>query len=387
MFIDHFNSILFRRIINIKRSLNNVLISAFTTLFFSAISIIVYFLMAIMMKDNVKPITFNSFESDSNQFFIVNNESITTISSEIQSILQSSFFNDTFKNSSIIKFQNRNEANQYIYNHIENKIEPQIFNFGIGFNPNDIYEGNETGYNIIIYYNNSQSTSNLNSHSMVLKLFWKYTFGILNNFNISSTFMYEKFHGKVYSHIAPVMISLGLLSFVPIFMNKIIVEINGEIRPFMISCNLNLAAYWTSTLLIDYIFWIITITMIWAVFILFNISAVLDNIFNVWYVLAVQGLSFILSSYCFSFAFKTITGASRQSFIILSLLVFFPMMVDLVREGAMNPFYVDVIYGIFPQINIERLLISIMERTAIMKQPLSFYFDEKYTKIQLYMQF
>ena len=123
MFIDHFNSILFRRIINIKRSLNNVLISAFTTLFFSAISIIVYFLMAIMMKDNVKPITFNSFESDSNQFFIVNNESITTISSEIQSILQSSFFNDTFKNSSIIKFQNRNEANQYIYNHIENKIE------------------------------------------------------------------------------------------------------------------------------------------------------------------------------------------------------------------------------------------------------------------------
>jgi len=385
---EHFHAICYRRFIMIKRSITSVIGSSIATLVFSAISIVVYYLMAVIMKDSVKPITYSSYETISNKFYTVVDPSNPIIASQLGMILNNSFIKDTGRIPQIMEFGNRDIANKYVFDHIKNKTEPQIINMGLGFNPNDLdHQGNETGYNINIFYNQSQTKSYLVSYTMLLKHLWKNSFGSENELNISSTFMYERFHGKVYSHIAPVMITLGLLSFVPIFMTQLIIEVNGDIRPFMISCTMNLFSFWAATFLIDLIFWLVTVSMIWGVFVAFGISAVLDNMLNVWYVLAMQGPSYILSCYCLSFAFKSVEGASRQSFFILCAMVIAPMMVDMVRDGAMNSLGVDILYGAFPQVNIERLLINIMERIAIMKKPLKFYFEEKYSKIQIFMQF
>jgi hypothetical protein len=71
----------------------------------------------------------------------------------------------------------------------------------------------------------------------------------------------------VFGMIAPMLIACGLLSIVPLLITQPILDINGEVRQYMISCTLTIFPYWFATFLVDMILWAGTTLIVWLIFV------------------------------------------------------------------------------------------------------------------------
>jgi len=371
----------------VKRSWKSILGSVISILVFSALAIVCYYLMVTLMKEEEIPITFNSYRRKSDHMFFVTPPGYESMSDLFNPIMLNMYANDTKKNATILEFDSRTDANQWVYEHRQNRSDPQFINMGLGYDGYNVKNGSNVGYRMNIYYNSSLNGALLTSQVNTLRTLWKYCFGEESDFVVSTTFLFQKIQEMAFGALGPMLITTGLISFVPLLISQPIIDINGEIRPFMVSCTLSLFPYWLSTLLIDYLLWFVVTTMVWAIFIIFKIAAFLDNKFSLWYTFVTAGPSFILFSYCMSFFFSSAEGASRQAFLIMILLLIVPMVISIVRDGEENPIWLDICYGFFPHIMLQGILSAIMSRIALMKQPLSYYFKDKHHSVYLIMEY
>jgi hypothetical protein len=111
--------------------------------------------------------------------------------------------------------------------------------------------------------------------------------------------------------MAPMLISDGIISIVPLLISQPIIDIRGEVRQCMISRTLSLVCYWRAAFVIDFCIWIAAVTLIWIVFLAAQIAVFQDNPFNTWYSFVMNRLSFVLMVYCMTFLFRNAESASR----------------------------------------------------------------------------
>lgn len=340
------------------------------------------------MKENVTPITFKSYTHSSDYYVMVADSGNQTLYDSFVPIYQAIYANDTGKALKLLNFTTKEELNSWMYTHLETKKDPQFINSGIGFNGYVTIPGpTNIGYKMAVYYNETDTNSFLYGSVMALRMLWKKTFGVNSEFKIATTRLYQQIQQIAFGNLGPILISTGLISFIPLLISQPIIDINGEIRPFMVSCTLTLFPYWFATFLIDFALWFIVVTLIWAVFVAAKIAAFMDNLFNTWYGLVIGGPSFILSTYCMSFLFSTPASASRQLFLIFTIILLVPMIVDIVRNYQDVPVWVDGIYSVIPHTMILRLLFYFMSNIGQQKQPLSYYFKNENSQVLLIMQF
>jgi ABC-type multidrug transport system ATPase subunit len=90
--------------------------------------------------------------------------------------------------------------------------------------------------------------------------------------------------------------------------------------------------------------------------------------------------------YCFQFCFSNAESASRQAFLILSVVLLIPVIVDIVQGDTAQP-WLDWIYSLIPSLSILRLLTHVLVRLGIWKEDLGFYFEMANTRPFLIMHY
>jgi len=201
------------------------------------------------------------------------------------------------------------------------------------------------------------------------------------------TLLPKKTVDMIFGILAPLLMTAGIASVITTFIIGPIVDINGPIRSYMVTCSLSLGPYWVAYFLVDFILWVIDITLIWAVFLAAQTKAFLDNPFQIWYALFMCGPSFILYIYVISFIFNDPEYAARNAYVVNLILMIIPVIIDLVSAGGLSKEGLqhlgrgtDVtnalawLWAIFPTINMMRFLQGIMLHCGLSKQPLGWYF-------------
>jgi len=98
--------------------------------------------------------------------------------------------------------------------------------------------------------------------------------------------------------LVPGSITLRPLHFkAPLLISQPIKGISGEVRPCMVNRTLSLRGYWLAEFLVDFVLWLITVTVLCAAFLAAQIVSFYDTLFNVWHMFVIGGR---LSSSCCS---------------------------------------------------------------------------------------
>ena len=383
--LPHFRAILFRRFTLFKRSVKAMVVSLLLSLLFSVLAIVANYLMKLLMKDKIVPYTFNSFWHHSGDLVVSLPEDGNEDYKEFMPILEEMFYNDTGRHPTIHNFTGRDELNEWMYGNVVNKTGPEYVIMGVGFNPP---AGLFQTYNLTGYYNGSWVRNEAMATRVALtRLAWKRSFGPDSDFVFSVTRLMQKLMDFMFGQLAPMLITCGLISIIPMIISQPIIDVRGEVRQYMMSCSLGLWPYWCATFVVDIIVWVLLVNLVWCVFLACMVTAIHDNMLNSWYTFMMMGPSFILFIYCFSFAFASAESATRQLFIILILILVVPMIVDIVRQEP-NPAWLDWVYALMPHIATQRILQEMLVRVNILKQNLSYYWiDDSHSRPYLVMQF
>jgi ABC-type multidrug transport system ATPase subunit len=387
----HFKAVLFRRWIMIKRSLKTVIISTLGTVIFSALAIVCYYLMVSMMKSDTKPFTFNSYKIKTDYIITVGDKTNIEYLG-FRNAINNTFTEDTGKEPIFLDYATLKDANNFTYHNAMQKGADKVdyINFGLVYNglfPKKTGNTTEYGYNITLLYNSTQLTNYKMSQVSLLRIMWKSIFGQENDFKVSLIRLFLKIQEMAFAQLGPMLITSGICSIIPLMIAQPIIDINGEVRPYMVSCTLTIFPYWLATFLIDFGVWIFDVTVVWAVMLACQIKSFHDNMFNTWYGLVASGPSFIIFLYCISFAFSSADSAARQAFLILTILLLVPMIIDIVRDFKLPPVWLEFIYALFPQILLMRVLYFFLSNIGIMKQDLAYYFKDKNARVYLIMQY
>jgi len=203
------------------------------------------------------------------------------------------------------------------------------------------------------------------------------------------TLLPKKTVDMIFGILAPLLMTAGIASVITTFIVLPIIDINGPIRSYMITCSLTLTPYWVANFLVDFILWIIDITVIWAVFLATQTKAFIDNPFQIWYALFMCGPSFILYIYCISFFFSAPESAARNAYVCNLILMIIPVIIDLVTAGGLSKEGLQNLgkgtkvtnslawlWAIFPTINMMRFLQAIMLHCGLSKKTLDWYFKD-----------
>lgn len=395
----HFRAVLFRRWVMFKRSWKAIVTSSVGTIVFSALTIICYYLMVTFMKSDTEPFTFKTFKTNSPYFVAVNQTNLagqlqTPGFQDIYDEFAQVYKDDTGKDIKYLYFDNISDCNKFMYDHATDTTDDiEYINFGYSYNGR-IATFNVTGmpipifpYNFTLIYNETFNRALRISQINLFRVLWKLTFGHEYDFDVSYIRLYLQLQQMAFGQLGPMLIAAGLCSIIPLIISQPITDINGEVRPYMISCTLTIFPYWIATFVIDLAIWIIDVTFIWIIFLACQIQAFIDNAFNTWYALVLCGPGFILFIYCLSFCFSSADSASRQAFMMLSILLLVPMIVDIVRNMEDPPVWVDVIYSFLPHISIQRILMYMLSTMGFFKQDLTYFFKHEHCRIYLIMQF
>jgi ABC-type multidrug transport system ATPase subunit len=160
-------------------------------------------------------------------------------------------------------------------------------------------------------------------------------------------------------------------------------DLCGEVRQYMVSCTLSLFCYWASAFVVDFIIWVIAMTLIWGVFLAAQIASFHDNMFNVWYSFVLSGPAFILLVYCMSFCFPDPESAARQAFLFMIIVLLVPVIVDIVEPEL--PASVEWVYALVPILHIQRLLTHMLINLGVWAHSLDYYW--KLDKAKPYLIF
>jgi ABC-type multidrug transport system ATPase subunit len=135
---------------------------------------------------------------------------------------------------------------------------------------------------------------------------------------------------------------------------------------------------------VDYAIWVITVTVIWLLFLMAQIASFIDNAFNVWYGFVMSGPSFILMIYCLSFCFRDPASASRQAFMIFMIGLLIPVIIGLIAEEI--PSALEWIYALIPLLHIQRLLSTMLINLGVWSHGLGYYWTAKATQPVLVLE-
>ena len=387
MAAEHLRAILFRRWTLFKRSYKSIIIMSILALLFTVLAIIANYLIKILLRDKVDPINFSTFLHKSDQFVVSNAQNYTD-SGRFLSILNKTYHHDVGSDANYTYFDTRDELNEWMYDNAVNLTGPEFITMGVGFKTPDRVMNYILRPNLIGYYNsswvkNEGTTVRVN----LMRILWKATYGEDTNFVFSVTRLLKRMKDFMFGQLAPMLITCGLCSIVPVIISQPIIDVNGEVRQYMVSCSLRLLPYWIATFIVDIIVWIVLVNVAWFIYFLFGIPAIKDNLLSSWYAFMITGPSFVLFIYCCSFIFSSPESGTRQMFLILIVTLLVPIFVDIILDWE-TPFWPNWIYSFFPHLALQRILSEILVRVSILKENLTYYFKEdKTTKIFFIMQY
>lgn len=386
-FWNHFKAILFRRLTLFKRTWKTTVFSTTATLFFTSLALVAQFLIGTLVHEKNIPITFNAFNVDQDNLIIIANSTAMEHYRAYLNIIKQTYYNDTGRYPNFINFSTKEEADAYIYNKEVSEVEPPSYKVGFYFRGNGTDDDIPVLFNSTYIFPDSNITQPLYAEVNAYRIKWKKAFGVNTNINISFVTLTQRTLDFVFSQIAPMLLTGGYLSMIPILSSQPIIDTVGEVREYMQSCTLSLFPYWMATFLLDYILWLITATLIWSLFIIAKIQAFLDNKFQMWYIYAFLGPYFIIYIYTISFFFDSPNSCARNAFIILCIICLIPVVVDIVRDYKPNPVWFDWIMACIPSLCVQRISMGVLSRMGYMTQNFTFYWKDPNQRPYYIMQF
>lgn len=373
----HFKAILLRRWILIKRSVKTMVISVVGTLIFSLLAIVCQYLCVAFIKEQNEPITFNSL-------YRIDNGSLAVVVPPALSAQAQPFINnlvELFKEEKgfepyVNNFTTGDELNSFLFELSKDKTKENFVLLGLEFI-------SIAPLKIKTYYNSTWSGAKILVNTQSRKVIWKTLLGEQPTFY--SVSLQARLLDMIFGQMGPMLIVCGLISITPLLISQPITDITGEVRPYMMSCTLTHIPYWLATFLVDFLLWLIVVTVAWAIFLAAQIVAFLDNIFNSWYTMAFGGPSLIFFCYCLSFLFNSPESASRQAFLILIVLLLIPMLVSIIRNKA-DPIWLTWVYSFIPHIALQRAMTSVFTYIGANSHTIDWYWHEESTNPYMIMQ-
>lgn len=380
-FFTHFKAILFRRIVLFKRSWKETIFSMLATVFFTSLAVLAQFLVESLVSEVNENITFESFASTNNIPIVASNATLAN-KSETLSLIRNIYINDTGEEPQFLNFSTREEMNAYIYHNLVTKTGIQSFPMGFDFESTK--DDVSIVFNGTVPFGGSNTTQPLYCETIIgrMKHFQKNG----GSFTISFVTLTKRTTEKIFSVLGPMLISGGMISTIPILISQPIIDISGEVRPYMISCTLTLLPYWSATFLLDIILYLIVATLVWGLFLVCRIQAFLDNMFIMWYVFAMSGPGYILFLYCLSFFFDSSNTASRDLFIILCIIYLIPIFTDLILDYKPNPIWYDWLMASVPHLHFQRAGMFVLKNMGFLVQPFKWYWEDVNARAYFIMQ-
>ena len=364
----HFQAILFRRLISIKRSCRMISATFAMTLFFTFLAVVAHYLMSSLMTEITTDMTFG-FLSDYGKDILIAADDETEQHLPYLNMLTEIYREETGMDPHYINFTTRDEMNQYMYDQaVQYPKNKPIVTFGLSFN--SYYPM----VNMTVLHNTSQLQEiELGARVQVTRMVWKTIMGKGADFKFKVTELERYFVELIYAQLGPFVTTVGLISIVPLFITQPISDIRGEVREYMVASTLSLLPYWLATFLVDIIIWWACIIIVWVLFLVCQIRAFTDNKGATLYLLFAVGPSFVLFNYCISFMFSSAESAPRQLFVILCVVMCVPVIVDFSRYTFTDPVWLDWIYGLFPHILLQRALAQMCQHISFLKISFSDY--------------
>jgi hypothetical protein len=273
---SYFKACLYRRWIVVKRSWGMVTFSIFSVLASSALAIVCFYLMKSLMKSTSTLVDFNVLTNKNEYICYEINESkgddFKKIAQEYVSIFIGMFRNDTGREPVALNFGSRDELNEWFYGHSQDKTGPEFVSMGIGFR--DFYDlnaiRNEVNHTdeIIVYWNSSETNADGVANTLISPLQWKRIFGVDKSFGFSTVTLLERLMNVIFGYMAPMLVADEVITIVPLLISQPIEDIAGEVRPSMISCTLSLLSYLAVSFVVDFIIWVIAVTVVWFIFLM-----------------------------------------------------------------------------------------------------------------------
>lgn len=378
---SHYKALLFRRYTVYRRTIRSLLKSFLGVLIFAAIGAILQGMMINTSESSFEPITYKMFGKSKNNFVFVG-QNDTNFAQKIINTIQFQYKNDTGENAITTYYDTIENMNKEIFDQVSQNNCHLKTPFGIYFkNPTTF----PYSFSILHNYSGDDKTgTSTYSNSIMANMLYQEELGSSSSFDVRFMGMNLKFQQMIFSLLGPTIMVFGLLTITSLIVPQPIDDIQGEVRSFMIQCNLKLLPYWLSTLTVDMILWTIFCLITYLIYLMFQIRPVLDNAGNCFYILFFQGPSLILFIYNMSFLFDKSNSASRQIFLISLCILLIPVVVNVF---ASNPAPLDWIYALIPHISLYQLLGKVLPNTGARARSLSYYWKQSGTFPYYLMQF
>ncbi|EAY21054.1 ABC transporter family protein [Trichomonas vaginalis G3] len=413
-----FKAMFYRRWIGVKRSLVSVISNIIVTLVVSCLAIIVKVLMDSIVEDQFIKYNFTAYPFEAIDLAVIasdykNNFTNKPFQQKYINVLTEIFKNDTGHDPVIHLFDNIEDANKFTSKCREEGIFVAL---GIGlpeeFNP-------QGGNNLTMLWNDTMSMSintllfsnqSLISYVNIYRLEYAmlttptvpaawdlpfmaemkgyllgnyslYGFNPHANFNIIYSLLAGQGRDIVFSVVAPLLIAAGLTSIITTVIITPILDIQGPIRAYMVSCSLEILPYWVVTFIFDFIIWTIEVTLVWLLFVVCSIPNFSKNLGQSYYIIWICGPSMILYIYVLSFLFTNADSAARNAFIVNIILLIIPIIVTLVTLDFNDPLssikktdWCGWIYGLFPPLLMEGYMQQVFIYYNYNTEGLKYYF-------------
>ena len=414
-FAPQIRAMFYRKLIYIKRSWVSVLANILVTLVVSCLAIVIKLLIDSMMKDTFVELNYDTYGHNQDIRYIVvvaDDYDNKYFQQRYVKIIEEMYLYDTGVKPEIKRYNNLLEANKFIYEIKSNNSKIQYVDTGYilpsTFNPaggnnitmmwndttlvmvsedasmtNDSYIGLANLYRIELAMLTYPPTEDELKNDKYLKETLKYDTsanGALDAAKIAQIRNIWKNHGyesyskakitftslmgfgkdMIFACMSPLLITCGITSVISSMITGPIIDIQGPIRSYMVSCSLKIFPYWIVTFIIDLCIWLLDVIIVWVVFYACDIKCFSDNVGPSLFIYLMAGPSFVLYIYVLSFLFKDPNSAARNGFIFNVIILIIPLIITLVTLDMDDPVnsmsdtkWLSWIYGLFPPLLVQ----------------------------------
>jgi len=336
--------------------------------------------MKTMVKDKVVPMTFQSFQRKRDHVAIIHGSYYRWIGPYLK-VLDDMYLKDTGVPLKRTTFDNISQFNEWVYSAVSKKDLDFFLLFGFDFH-------RQYPYTFTLFYNSTGGSDpfrllapedkSIGGEVMLTRMVWKNEFGENNDFRFSHTLLIRRTVDLVFAFLGPSMISLGLLSIIPLIVSQPVADITGEVRDYLQSCSMKLLPYWVSTFMVDFLVWIVLVSTTTIFLVLSDVLPIVQNKFNLWYVMVISGIGFLLMLYCLSFMFKTSDSATMNIYFMVVIVFLVPMIIDMLIGEKETPMWLEWFWALFPHINCMRVSSRIMRNAHVLVKPFSYYWSTRH---------
>lgn len=351
---NHFQAILYRKLIIFKRSWLSNLFCILSSLGIASIAIVFQYIVYSLQGQVELTGTFSDFDSEINALVFVNDSSFSKLNLFADSI-SDIFFNETGHKVPVLFFENYTELNKFTLDC--SKTGEYILSIGssISTRPNkyDI-----SSYSINYFYN---STYNIMIDGYIIesvftKGLWKTFLGSSSDFIYTNTLL-TKDYQDLYLIVMRLLIILSAYAyFIPLLVSQSINDVLGNSLLYMKSCGLKIFSYWLATFVIDILYWIVFSSLIWLLFFISRIPAFISSGFYIYYSLIMSGPSVLLFNYVLIHFLSTPADATRQLFFVFIGFSITQDLIEVISKSTDPPFWEEIITSFIPPLSMYRSL-------------------------------